>query len=124
MATIPYNKTMVRPDLPIRLWNLFSKYNTGKAILRNKIRKYTKGRFCSEERRSYVNFFQWFQTDKNWQSYFNELFVENPPKNDLFNDEYARDLLRQQISGERDNVGKLLYLATIYIFLRDCFGEK
>jgi asparagine synthase (glutamine-hydrolysing) len=124
MATIPYNKTMVRPDLPIRLWNLFSKYNTGKAILRNKIRKYTRGRFCSEERRSYVNFFQWFQTDKNWQSYFNELFVENPPKNDLFNDEYARDLLRQQISGERDNVGKLLYLATIYIFLRDCFGEK
>lgn len=124
MAKIPYNKTMVRPDLPISLWNLFSKYNTGKAILRNKIRTYTKGKLCSEEKGSYVNFFQWFQTDKHWQNFFNELLVENPPKNDLFNNEYVRDLLSQQISGARNNVSKLLYLATIYIFLKDHFAER
>jgi asparagine synthase (glutamine-hydrolysing) len=123
IARIPYNKTMVRPDLPIFLWNIFSKYNTGKAITRNKIRRYTKGKLCLQERRSYVNFFQWFQTDRNWQTFFEGL-IENPPKNELFNNSYVHDLLREQISGERNNVGKLLYITTIYIFLRDIFADK
>jgi asparagine synthase (glutamine-hydrolysing) len=124
MARIPYNKTMVRPDRPIFLWNVFSKYDVGKAILRNKIRRYTRGRLCSKERRSYVNFFQWFQTNENWQGFFNEILVENPPKNNLFNNDYVRNLLKEQISGARDNVRKLLYLTTIYMFLRNWFGEK
>ena len=124
MAKITYNKTMIRPDMPIFLWNVFSKYNTGKAIIRNKIRKYTKGKLCSKERRSYVNFFQWFQTDENWQKFFHEVLVENPPKNALFNNGFVHDLLKEQISGEKDNVGKLLYITTIYMFLRDIFAEK
>lgn len=124
MAKIPYNKTMIRPDFPISLWNIFSKYNTGKAILRNKIRKYTKGRLFSEERRSYVNFYQWFQTNESWQKFFYEILVKNPPKNDFFNNDYVHNLLKEQINGRRDNVGKLLYLTTIYLFLRNTFGDK
>lgn len=123
MAKIPYHKTMVRPDLPISLWNAFSKYNTGKAILRNKIRRYTKGKLCSKERRSYVNFFQWFQTNENWQRFFNQILIENPPSNTLFNNGYVHDLLREQTSGEKDNVSKLLYITTIYLFLRDVFAD-
>jgi asparagine synthase (glutamine-hydrolysing) len=123
MAKIPYSKTMVRPDLPISLWNVFSKYDIGKAILRNKIRRYTNGKLCSKERRSYVNFFQWFQTDENWQRFFNQVLIESPQMNTLFNNNYVHDLLKEQISGEKDNVGKLLYITTIYMFLRDIFEK-
>jgi asparagine synthase (glutamine-hydrolysing) len=123
MAKITYNKTMVRPDLPIFWWGIFSKYNTGKAILRNKIRKYTKGKLCSEERRSYVNFFQWFQTNEDWRSFFRKTLIEEPPKNALFNNGYVHDLLEQQLNGAKDNVGKLLYVATVYLFLRDILAN-
>jgi asparagine synthase (glutamine-hydrolysing) len=123
MAKIPYNKTMVRPDLPIFLWGIFSKYNTGKAILRNKIRRFTKGKLFSKERRSYVNFFQWFQTDDNWQRFF-EILIENPPRNALFNNGYVHDLLKEQTNGVKDNVGKLLNITTIYMLLRDIFGGE
>ena len=114
---------MVRPDLPIFWWGIFSKYNTGKAILRNKIRKYTKGKLCSEERRSYVNFFQWFQTNEDWRSFFRKTLIEEPPKNALFNNGYVHDLLEQQLNGAKDNVGKLLYVATVYLFLRDILAN-
>jgi len=124
MAKIPYNKTMARPDLPIFLWNFFSKYNTAKVILRNKIRKYTRGHLCSKENKSYVNFYQWFQTNIDWQRFFYKVLVENSPINNLFNSEYVYRLLEEQINGEKDNVSKLLYLATIYIFLKNIFGEE
>jgi len=124
MAKITYNKTMVRPDLPIFLWDVFSKYNTAKALLRNKIRKYTGGRLYSKEKRSYVNFFQWFQTDENWRNFFRKILIEEPPKNELFNNDYVHDLLEQQLNGARNNVGKLLFITTIYMFLRDIFNSK
>jgi len=110
--------------LPIFLWNIFSKYNTGKAILGNKIRRYSKGKLCSKERRSYVNFFQWFQTNENWRNFFKKTLTEKPPTNAIFNNDYVHDLLEQQLSGARDNVGKLLFITTIYMFLRDIFSGE
>ncbi|MEM3610200.1 MAG: asparagine synthase-related protein [Candidatus Anstonellales archaeon] len=121
LAKIPYEKTMAPPILPTPIWKILLKYNSGKTLIKNRIIKYINSEIL-KDKKSYVSFSQWFQTNKQWQEFFKKIFIEDPPKNSFFNKSYIKTMLEEQIKGRRNNAIKLLYLATIYMLIKEYFG--
>ena len=119
LAEIPYNKTMVRADAPLLFWRVGSIFLFGRELLKKKIHKFSKGKIHLPNKRSYVNFDEWFRTNENWQSFFRELLLnENVKSEKYLNQNYIEKLFREQVAGEKDNSMKLLYLASFKLFLR------
>ena len=119
LAKIPYNKTMVRADAPLLFWSVGSTYMFGKEFLKKKLYNFSKGRITLSNKRSYVNFDEWFRTNEKWQIFFKDLLLnENDKTKKYFNQDYIEQLFQEQIIGKRDNSMKLLYLASFKIFLK------
>jgi len=119
LAKIPYNKTMVRADAPLLFWRVGSTYLYGKELIKKRIQKFSKEKILLPNKRSYVNFDEWFRTNENWQAFFRELLLnENGKSEKYFNQYYIEKLFQEQVTGEKDNSIKLLYLASFKIFLR------
>jgi hypothetical protein len=116
MAKIAYHNTMLKADTPTILWNAAHIYLAGKEIAKQKLYKLTKGRIRLSNKRSYVNFNEWFWSNKNWQSFFRETLLDENDK--YFNQDYVKQLFQEQTSGQKDNSRKLLYLASFKIFLK------
>nr|QNO43486.1 hypothetical protein IOCKIBAP_00001 [Methanosarcinales archaeon ANME-2c ERB4] len=118
LAKIPYDKTMVGADAPLLFWSLGSTYMFGKELLKKKLYNFSKGRITLSNKRSYVNFDEWFRTNENWQIFFKDLLLnENDKSKKYFNQDYIEQLFQEQTKGERNNSIKLLYLASFKIFL-------
>jgi asparagine synthase (glutamine-hydrolysing) len=118
LAKIPYDKTMVGADAPLLFWSLGSTYMFGKELLKKKLYNFSKGRITLSNKRSYVNFDEWFRTNENWQIFFKDLLLnENDKSKKYFNQDYIEQLFQEQTKGERNNSMKLLYLASFKIFL-------
>lgn len=119
LAKIPYNKMMVRADAPLLFWRVGSIFLFGRELIKKRIQKFSKGKIHLPNKRSYVNFDEWFRTNENWQSYFRELLLdENGKYEKYFNRDYIEQLFQKQVAGEKDNSMKLLYVASFKIFLR------
>jgi asparagine synthase (glutamine-hydrolysing) len=119
LAKISYNKTMIRADAPLLFWKVGSTYLGYKELIKKRIHKFSKGKILLPNKRSYVNFDEWFRTNENWQAFFRELLLnENGKSEKYFNQDYIEKFLQEQITGEKDNSAKLLYLASFKIFLR------
>ncbi len=119
LARIPYNKTMISVHAPLLFWRISRLYMTYKELVNTKINEISKGRIFLQERRSYVNFDEWFHTNEKWQGFFRELLLkENDLSEKFFNQNYIEKLLQEQIAGEKNNSDKLKYIATFKIFLR------
>ena len=119
LAKIAYNKTMVRADAPLLFWDVGMYYQFGKELIKKKIHIISKGEIFLPNKRSYVNFDEWFRTNENWQSFFKELLLnENGKSEKYFNQNYIEKLLQEQVTGEKDNSMKLLYIASFKIFIR------
>jgi len=119
LARIPYNHTMVRADAPLLFWRLGSAYLFGKELIKKKIDKFSRGKIFLSNKRSYVNFDEWFRTNENWQAFFRELLLNEGGKSEkFFNQNYIEKLFREQVTGEKNNSIKLLYLASFKLFLR------
>lgn len=125
LARIPYNKTMVRADAPLLFWRVGATYLEGKELIKKWIQKFSKGRILFSNKRSYVNFDEWFRTNDNWQSFFRELLLnENSKSKKYLNQNYIEELFQEQITGEKNNSMKLLHIASFEIFLRLFFKES
>ena len=119
LVKIPYNKTMVRADAPLLFWRVGSTYLYSKELIKKRIQKFSKEKILLPNKRSYVNFDEWFRTNENWQAFFRELLLnENGKSKKYFNQYYIEKLFQEQVTGEKDNSIKLLYLASFKIFLR------
>jgi asparagine synthase (glutamine-hydrolysing) len=116
MAKIAYHNTMLKASTPVILWNVAHMYLAGKEIAKQKLCKLTKGRIYLPNKRSYVNFNEWFRSNKNWQFFFKEILSDENDK--YFNQDYVKQLFQEQISGQKDNSRKLLYLASFKVFLK------
>lgn len=119
LAKIPYDKTMVRADAPLLFWRIGSYYRFGKELIKRRIYKLSDGKISLSNKRSYVNFDEWFRTNANWQAFFRELLLKEDGKSErLLNRDYVEKLFQQQATGEKDNSMRLLYLASFKLFLR------
>ena len=113
---------MVRADAPLLFWRVGSTYLGGKELIKKKIQKFSKGKILLPNKRSYVNFDEWFRTNENWQTFFRELLLNKNGKSEkYFNQDYIGKLLQEQVAGEKDNSMKLLFIASFKIFLRFFF---
>ena len=66
-----------------------------------------------------MSFDEWFRTNEKWKEFFRELLLnENDRPEKFFNQNYIEKLLEEQISGEKNNLNKLMYIASFKIFLR------
>jgi len=119
LSKIPYNKTMVRADAPLLFWKFGKYYQFGKELVKKKLYKVSKGKLFLPNKRSYVNFDDWFHVNTNWQAFFKELLLNEDDKSKkFFNQNYIEKLFQEQVTGERNNSIKLLYLASFKLFLR------
>jgi asparagine synthase (glutamine-hydrolysing) len=119
LAKITYNSTMVRADAPFLFWRLGRHYLNYWDLIKKMIRQISKGRIVFPNRRGYVNYDEWFQTNEKWQEFFSELLLkENDKSEKFFNLNYIEKLLHEQMEGKKNNYAKLQYIGSFKIFLR------
>jgi CMP-N-acetylneuraminic acid synthetase len=81
LATIPYNRTMVRPDAPLLFWKLGLYYIYARDLFLKKINTFSKGKIQLHNAHHYVDFDEWFRTNEQWQNFFKELLLITNLKN-------------------------------------------
>jgi len=125
LAEIPYNQNMIRPSAPLFHWRVGFVYLYIKELIKKKIWRLSKGHVFLRNKRSCVNFDEWFRVDEKWQKFFKELLLNKESQCQKFmNEKYLKQLVSNQISGRRDNSLKLLHIATLEIFLRQFFANR
>jgi asparagine synthase (glutamine-hydrolysing) len=123
VAKIPYNKTMIRPNAPLFLWKIGLIYQLGKEFVKKRIWRLSKGRIIFSNKRSYVNFEEWFRTDENWNSFFEELLLnESSLSKKYINQDYVKTIFDNLKKGKgirfiRDPM-RIIYLASFELFLK------
>lgn len=123
VAKIPYNKTMIRPNAPLFLWKIGLIYQLGKEFVKKRIWRLSKGRIILSNKRSYVNFEEWFRTDENWNSFFEELLLnESSLSKKYINQDYVKTIFDNLKKGKgirfiRDPM-RIIYLASFELFLK------
>lgn len=128
LCKIPYNKTMVRPSAPLWIWKAGKYILFIKLMLKRMLWRFSGGRIYLPDRRSYVNFEEWFRTNENWKSFFEDLLLN---KNCLYmkyiNQDYVKNLFHEVSKGKKLRVStyanKLVYLASFELFLRLFFNN-
>lgn len=120
LSSIPYDKTMLRPDLPIVFWKMSMQYQHYLEAVKRRIRRLFQNKIFLPPKKTYVNFYEWFYKNKKWQNYFSELLLNKntPCTREYFNQDYIKQLFKEQFSGRKDNSRKILYLATFELFLK------
>ena len=120
LAKIPYDKTMLKPDLPISFWKMSIQYQHYLEALKKRIRRISKNKIFLPPKRSYVNFDEWFCKNKKWQAYFLKLLLSKDTisTKKYLNQDYIKRLFQEQFSGQRDNSMKILRIATFELFLK------
>ncbi|MBI4723285.1 MAG: hypothetical protein HY769_09900 [Candidatus Stahlbacteria bacterium] len=119
LCKIPYSKTMVPASAPLFLWQMGRFYQIGKERVNQMLCSYSRGHLFLPNKRSYVNFDEWFRRDLGWQKYFIDLLLgHNTISKTYFNQEYIKYLLSSNVDGRSNNSRGLLYLATFELFLR------
>lgn len=122
LARIIYNQTMVRANAPLVFWRVGRIYSAAKELIKKRIQNLSNRKIILSNKRSYVNFDEWFRTNENWQSFFKELLLnENNKSGKYLNQKYIETLFQEQITGKKKNSKKLLYLASFELFLRQFF---
>jgi asparagine synthase (glutamine-hydrolysing) len=125
LATITYNRTMVRPDAPLLFWKLGLYYIHGRDLLLKKINTFSKGKIQVFNAHNYVDFDAWFRTNIQWQNFFKELLCNKDYKSQKYiNQDYVKKLFEESIVGKNNNAMKLMYLATFELFLKKYFEGK
>lgn len=121
LSKIPYNRTMVRADAPLLLWNAGYKFIKIKKLIKKKINKFSKWKIYLPDNRKNVNFDEWFHISENWQIFSKELLLSESDEFDkYFNRDYIEKLYQEQITRKKDNSIKLVHLASFKIFLKMC----
>lgn len=119
LARIPYDKTMVRADSTEILWRIGLDYQIVKEYLKKRITKLTKIKINLQNKRSYVNFDEWFRTNENWKKYFKELLLtEEAYSKKYINQKYVKTLIDEQEEEKNNNEMKILFIASFELFLR------
>jgi asparagine synthase (glutamine-hydrolysing) len=122
LATIPYNRTMVRPDAPLLFWKLGLYYIYARDLFLKKINTFSKGKIQLHNAHHYVDFDEWFRTNEQWQNFFKELLLNKDYKSKKYlNQDYVKQLFEEAIVGKNNNAMKLMYLATFELFLQKYF---
>lgn len=124
-ARIPYQKTMVSPNHPLLIWKLGKFCLSITEQYRRAILHLSKGKIILKNKRSYVNFNEWFFTSATWYEFFRKILIdESETGKKYLNQPFIERLWQEQIKRENDHSVKLLYLATFRIFLAHFFTEK
>lgn len=124
LAKIPYNKTMVRADAPIFLWEVGKIYQFGKEYLKKKITLITNKKIEFKNRRVYVNFEEWLRFNDNWKKIIEDLLLSSETKSrKIYNQEYIMRIIKEHQSGKYNHSQKLLYMISFESFLRLFFKE-
>lgn len=119
LAKIPYNKTMIPADAPLALWKFGAIYQICKEKIKRIIWRVSKGTLLSSNKRVYVNPDGWFRVDDKWRQFFEELLLSKDTIcTKFFNQKFLEKLFHEQVSGKRNNSIKILYLASLELFLR------
>jgi asparagine synthase (glutamine-hydrolysing) len=125
LARIPYNKTMVRADAPLFFWRVADTYLSGKALIKEWIQKFSKGKIFLADKRGFVNLKEWLRVNEDWRGYFKTLLLtETTISKKYFNQDFIKLLIQQHEAGKSDNSFKILYLATFELFLRQFFANS
>ncbi len=118
LSTIPYDHTMVRPDLPLVMWKMGDSFLRIKNRFRKLILSISKGRISISSKRHYVDFEDWLRTNENWKNYFKELLLSDDSlSKKYFNQDFIKKLFEEHESGKCNNSLKIIYIASFELFL-------
>jgi asparagine synthase (glutamine-hydrolysing) len=124
LARIIYNKTMIRADAPLILWEVGKKYLRLNNKIKKLIWKVLKGKIFMPGKRSYVEFSDWLRTNENWKKFFKDLLLDkNAMSKTYFNQEYIKTLIQEHEEGITNNSQKILYFASFELFLRSFMNK-
>jgi len=119
LAAIPYQRTMVRVDAPLIVWKVAEDYQGVKNRIRKEIRRLTGGRIRLPNKRSYINLDEWLRLNENWRSFVKGILLdEEACSRYYFNRDYIETLIKEHEVGNIDHSGRLTYLVTFELFLR------
>jgi len=120
LMQIPYDKTLLNPNLPISFWQASIKYHYYLESIKKRIRRISKNKIFLPPKKSYVNFYEWFYKNREWQNYFLNLLLSKNTisTKEYLNREYIRRLFEEHFSGRKDNSMKILRIATFELFLK------
>lgn len=122
LAKIKYNKTMIRADFPLILWDIGKYFQGGKELIKDKINNISRGKINIQSNRNYVNFTEWIRTNETWKMYLKKLLLtDETVSKKYFDQSYIRYLFQLHEEGISDNSLKILHLATFELFLRKNF---
>lgn len=125
LAKIPYDYTMVRPDAPLILWRIGTTYQYKKEQFKVHITKLSKEKISLSNKRSYINYSEWFRNNENWKKYFKDLLSsEKFISKKYINQKYVKNLIDEHEEGKSDNSTKILYIASFELFLRVFMENK
>lgn len=119
LCKIKYQYTMLPPSESYEKWLRGLKKLRRKERIRRLVWKYSGGLVYIQNKRSYVNFNDWFRNNKAWISYVKGiLFDEITKRRGLYNMEAVERLFLEHERWDRDNSGRIIQLASFEIFMR------
>lgn len=119
LATLPYEKTMVRANSPYSLWRVGSLLKNVKPAIIRMLSRLSKGRIWLPNRNTYFDINQALRC-KSWQKLLKETVLNKGAlmyKMNIINRDYVCRLVKDHFSGLRDNSKKIAYLVTFELFL-------
>jgi asparagine synthase (glutamine-hydrolysing) len=123
LAKIPYDKTMIKPSTLLILWKIGSYYQISLELAKKLLWRLSNRRLILFNKRSYVNFEEWFRTNEKWISFFENLLLDkNTEYQKYINKDFVKSILINLRAGKGiryiRNPKRILFLASFELFLR------
>jgi asparagine synthase (glutamine-hydrolysing) len=119
LMNITYNRSMIRPNSPYIFWNLGKSIQKYINYVKRQIYRITKGKWVLLDKQTAVPFDDFFRNDEDWINFFKDLLMnKNAMIKNYINQSYIEELFRMHQTGKTNFSHKLLYLASLEIFLQ------
>ena len=118
LMNIPYNRSMIRPNMPHFFWNIGKSIQHIKRYTKRKLYQWSNGKIALKDKQTYDNWDELFRTDKELVQFFKELLLnEKAYSKKYLNQEYIKKLFQIHQEGRQNLAHGILYLATFEYLL-------
>ncbi len=124
LSRIPYQRTSLPANWPYLFWFIGMGVQYVISRLKRLLYKISKKKIFISDKRSYVNFEEYFKINEKWKKVASDtLLNEDALLRRYLNQNYIKSLLKQHSEGLADHSRKIANLITFELFLKTFFSE-
>ena len=122
LAEIPYQRTMLPPNVPVEYWSRGAALEDRRESLYREV--FTNTGIRIPYQRYYSNFDEWLASDADWEESYSDLLQSDQTllTQDFVRPEAISQIMERHRTGPTSQHSKLIYLMSLELYLREYFN--